>query len=97
MCYTGNNVTLYSEGTTDGQILHKAQQTLTILSRDVSSPGIVVWQREIGIVLCKIVYLFLTRPMTRSTWIRTAASPLVVSSSLGCSCCFPLVKAGNLR
>jgi len=60
-------LSLYSEGTTDGQMLHKAQQTLTILSKDVSSPGVVVWQREMGIVLCKIVYLFLTRPMTRST------------------------------
>ena len=35
------------------------------------------------------------RPMTLSTWIRTLAIALVVSTSTGSSCPLPLVKAGT--
>ena len=32
-------LSVYSVGTTDGQILHRTQQTFTILSREVGCPG----------------------------------------------------------
>ena len=88
---------VYSAGTTDGQILQRAQQTFTILSREVGCPWAAAWHRDNGMVVWRMVYLFLTRPLTLSTWILTAASPLVASGSSGCSCCLPLVNAGILN
>lgn len=35
-------LSVYSVGTTDGQILHRTQQTFTILSREVGCPGAAV-------------------------------------------------------
>ena len=40
-------------------------------------------------------YLLRKRSMTLSTWIRTLAIALVVSTSTGSSCSLPLVKAGT--
>ena len=50
--------------------------------RQGSSSTQEVWQREMGIVSCKMVYLFLTRPITHSTWIRTADNPLNIQVPL---------------
>lgn len=45
---------------------------------------------------CEMVYLFCSRPISLSTWMRTAASPRDDSTTAGWSCCFPLVNAGIL-
>ena len=45
-------------------------------------------------VFSRIVYFLRKSPITRSTWILTCAIPLVLSTSTGSSCSFPLVNAG---
>lgn len=42
---------VYSVGTTDGKILQRAQQTVTILSSDVGCPLVAPWQRDNGMVV----------------------------------------------
>ena len=81
--------------------LIKAAQTVTILSIleiVVSSLASSVWLFKscMGMVPWRIVYLFLSRPITRSTWIRTDYIFLEASTSLPPSCRFPLVKAGMM-
>ena len=81
--------------------LIKAAKTVTILSIleiVVSSLASSVWLFKscMGMVPWRIVYLFLSRPITRSTWIRTDDIFLEASTSWPPSCSFPLVKAGMM-
>ena len=74
-------------------MLTRAQQTVaTILISDLSFDSI--FRKAFGRIPCKMVYLFRTKPITRSTWMRTFANFCVASTSLGESWRRPLVKAG---
>ena len=50
-------------------------------------------RKSMGSVLCKIVYLRRSRPMTLSTWILMLVMPFVFSPSTGSSWVLPLVNA----
>ena len=81
-----------------GHKLTSAEHTLMILSMtgtlDSGGPLSLHMRKSVGSVLCKIVYLRRSRPMTLSTWILTLAMPLVFSTSIGSSWVLPLVNAG---
>ena len=52
------------------------------------------FRKAIGSLLCRIVYLFFSRPISRSTWIRTLERRLDSSTSFTKNCFFPLVNEG---
>ena len=81
-----------------GHKLISAEHTLVILliTGTLDSGGLLSLhaRKSVGSVLCKIVYLRHSRPMTLSTWILTLAMPLVFSKLTGSSWVLPLVNAG---
>ena len=81
-------------GTTDGDRLVKAAQTVTILSMLATPWSSVCFTSATGRTLCRMVYLVFKRPITRSTWIRTLAKRCEYSTSSWLSWDFPLVKDG---
>ena len=91
-----NKTEFYSNGTQDCETLVRAHATLTILSNVVKVQLSSFCKKVIGIVLSSTVYFCRTMPITLSTWIRTEAKTLDVSTSEALSCCFPFVKAGIL-
>ena len=87
---------IYSKGITDSQQLHKAQQTVTILSVTLSSYLSLHIIMFIGSVDSKMVYFCLNNPITLSTCILTHESVREESTLSLLSCFLPLVKEGNL-
>lgn len=81
-----------------GHKFTNAEHTLMILSINgtLESGGLLSlhMRKSVGSVLCKMVYLRRSRPMTLSTWILMLAMPLVFSTSTGSSWVLPLVNAG---
>ena len=69
----------------------RAQHTNVTLSKILKSSPVNISK---GIVPLRILNLFLTTPITRSTWIRTCAMWRLYSSSKGDNWGFPLVNAG---
>ena len=70
----------YSKATIGGDKFVKALATCTILS-NVVSPVLSAMQSVFGMVVPSMVYFCRVMPITRSTWIRTDAKPLVLSTS----------------